>query len=421
LVYNKFGLLCQNLRFTAEFDGPGFRQDIGLGFETASEAWTMPPITLNRRRFLGCSAAAGLALSQGRVGEGAVEASPVRLGVIGVGTRGTTLLRTALELPGTQVVAVCDDEPRHQLRGLGIVERASGLRPEGYDRFAQVCERADVDAVLVALPCDLHAEVYRAAIRAGKHLYAEKPLGLTSGECATLIDEAALAPDLAVHVGYQRRSNPRYCEGIGLIQRGDLGPLVAGSAAWLSSNGPMNGHRNWLSQRARSGDWMLEQAVHIWDVLNWMAGGPPVRAFGQGRRDVFAVSQPGRDVTDHYTAQLEWPGGFFVTFQQSWVAPPDDRFTGIALRVTGAAGGIDFGSGAVIFRDKGRPRQALHPGNQPDTKFALQAFLDAVRAEEPVPPPLPLAEARDATLTGLLVRQAVDERRVVAWEEVACR
>src|SRR4051794_30235653 len=93
----------------------------------------MPPITLNRRRFLGCSAAAGLALSQGRVVEGAAEAAPVRLGVIGLGSRGTSLLRTLLELPGAQVVAVCDAEPKHRLRGQGIVEKARGDRPEAYE------------------------------------------------------------------------------------------------------------------------------------------------------------------------------------------------------------------------------------------------------------------------------------------------
>ena len=76
----------------------------------------MPPITLNRRRFLGCSAAAGLALSQGRVGEGASELAPVRLGLIGLGTRGTTLLRTLLELPATQVTAICDTDAKHRLR-----------------------------------------------------------------------------------------------------------------------------------------------------------------------------------------------------------------------------------------------------------------------------------------------------------------
>jgi len=377
----------------------------------------MPPIRLNRRRFLGCSAAAGLALSQGRVDE-AAEVRSVRLGLIGVGTRGTTLLRTALELPGTEIVAIADEEPRHRLRALGIVERARGSRPQELERSDQVWDRDEIDAVLIALPCDLHASVYADAIRAGKHLYAEKPLALTPGECSMLIDESARHPDRVVHVGFQRRSNPRYREAIRLIQHGDLGALVAGSGAWLSSNGPMNGHNGWLAHRSRSGDWMLEQAVHVWDVLNWVAGGPPARAFGQGRRDVFARQQPDRDVTDHYAVHLEWSSGFFVDFQQSWAAPPDDHFTGIALRLTGEAGGIDLSSGAVVYRDRRLPRQSLHPGNQPDTRFALETFLNAIRSSERLAPPLTLAEARDATLTGLLVRRAVDERRAVSWDEV---
>src|SRR5947207_2907490 len=78
-----------------------------------------PPIRLNRRRFLGCSAAAGFALSHGRVGEGAGAAPPVRLGLIGLGTRGTSLLRSLLEIESAQVVAVCDSEPKHRLRGTG--------------------------------------------------------------------------------------------------------------------------------------------------------------------------------------------------------------------------------------------------------------------------------------------------------------
>ncbi|MBV8315013.1 MAG: Gfo/Idh/MocA family oxidoreductase, partial [Planctomycetaceae bacterium] len=295
----------------------------------------MPPIRLNRRRFLGCSAAAGLALSQGSIGEGAVEGRPVRVGVIGLGTRGTSLLRALLEMPGAHVVSVCDAEAKHRLRGQGIVEKATGGRPEGVERVGQVLERDDVDAVVVALPCDLHAEVDRDAIRAGKHLYAEKPLALTVAACDMLIAEAEKAPKVVVHVGYQRRSNLRYRDGVALIHRGELGTLIEGSAAWVSSNGPMNGHGDWLARRARSGDWMVEQAVHVWDVFHWIAGGPPARAFGLGRRDLFADQQPGRDVTDHYSAHLEWADGFHVAFLQSWVAPADDRFTGITLQVMG--------------------------------------------------------------------------------------
>lgn len=347
--------------------------------------------------------------------------APIRLGLIGLGTRGTTLLRTLLELPNAQVMAVCDQESKHRLRGLGIVEKARAVRPEGYENPTQLLERTDIDAVVVALPCDLHATFNLAALKAGKHVYAEKPLALTLAECDQLLAESARSPELVVHVGFQRRSNPRYRAGVELIQQGEIGLPLTGHSTWLSSNGPMNGHGDWLASRARSGDWMVEQAVHVWDVFNWLAGGPPVRASGRGRRDLFRDEQPSRDVTDHYSAELEWANGFHVTFTQTWIAPPDERFTGVTLQVMGAAGGIDFSSGAVTFRDRSRPRQILHPGNQPDTRLALQAFLEAIRADSSSSPPttpLSLAEARDATLTGLLVRKAVDERRSVTMEEI---
>ncbi|WP_435011050.1 Gfo/Idh/MocA family protein [Tundrisphaera lichenicola] len=377
----------------------------------------MPPIRLNRRRFLGCSAAAGWALSQGRV-DGSTSNSPVRVGMIGLGTRGTTLLRTMLELEGAQVVALCDAEERHLTRASGIVEKAKGTRPDSNDQIGQILERPDVDALVVALPCDLHASTYRDAILAGKHLYGEKPLALTLAESDLVEAEAAKSPELVVHVGYQRRSNPRYREGVALARRGDLGSLVSGSAEWISSNGPMNGHDHWLASRARSGDWMIEQAVHIWDVFGWIKGTPPARAFGHGRRDLFARLQPDRDVTDDYAVQLEWSDGFRVAFTHSWVAPADDAFTGVGQRVVGEAGGLDLTTGSVTYRDKSRPRQTLHPGPQPDTRLALQNFLEAIRSDRPTTPPITLAEAREATAVGLLVRRAVDERRVVSWDEI---
>ncbi len=383
----------------------------------------MPPIALNRRRFLGCSAAAGLALSQGRVAEAADEENPlrpVRLGLIGVGTRGTTLLRTALEIPGVTIAAIADTEPKHALRALGIVEKATGRRPEAMENPARLLERTDVDAVAIALPCDRHIDLYVATILAGKHLYAEKPLGLTLAECDRLIVEAAKASNLAIHVGFQRRSNPRYRDGVERVHRGEIGALIQGSASWVSSNGPMNGHQDWLARRERSGDWMVEQAVHVWDVFHWIAGGPPDRACGQGRRDLFARDQPGRDVTDHYSVQLAWANGFHADFLHSWVAPADDRFTGVGLQILGTDGGLDFGSGALTFRDRSRPRQTVHPGVRADTRMALQSFFDAARSSEPsaLNAPVSLVEARDATLTGLLVRMAVDERRVVTRDEI---
>jgi myo-inositol 2-dehydrogenase / D-chiro-inositol 1-dehydrogenase len=378
----------------------------------------MPPIRVNRRRFLGCSAAASLALTQGHLAEAEDAPSPVRLGVIGVGNRGTSLVRTLLELSGRSIVAVCDAEPKHRQRGQGIVEKASGQRPEAYSDPRHVFDRKDVDAVVIAVPCDLHEPLYRDAIAAGKHLYAEKPLAPSLAACDRLASMAEKAPNLAVHVGFQRRSNPRYREAVERIQRGELGPLVEARASWTSSNGPMTGHGGWLGRRDRSGDWMIEQAVHVWDVLYWLKGELPARAAGWGRKGLFNRIDPHRDVTDHYSVELEWADGFRASFVQSWIAPADDGFTGTSLRILGEDGGLDLSTGAMTFRDRSLPRQTIHAGPQADSRLALEAFLDAVRAETPPPPPVSLADARAGTLIGLLARKAVDERRTVAIDDL---
>ena len=315
-------------------------------------------------------------------------------------------------------MAVCDPERKHRQRGEGIVEKARGRRPESLRDPRKVFDRDDIDAVIVALPCDAHDQVYADALAAGKHLYAEKPLGITLEGCDRLIAASALAPGSIVHVGFQRRSNPRFRQGIELISRGELGPLVEARATWTSSNGPISGHDGWLGRRDRSGDWMVEQGVHIWDVFHWLAGDLPTRATGWGRRDLFASIDPMRDVTDHYSVELEWADGFRASFVQSWIAPAGEGFTGSSLRVLGEQGGFDFATGALTFRDRKEPSRTIHPGPQPDTRLALEAFLASIRSSSPLPPPLSLADARAATRVGLLVRKAVDEQRPVSMNEI---
>ncbi len=381
----------------------------------------MPPTQLNRRRFLSCSAAASLALSQGNLAEAAAverDSKPLRLGAVGIGNRGTALLRSLLELPGTEILAVCDLERKHRQRGEGIVEKARGRRPESFSDPRKVFDRTDIDAVVVALPCDAHDQVHAEALAAGKHLYAEKPLSMTLEGCDRLIAAGALSPSLVIHVGFQRRSNPRFCQGVELISRGDLGPLIEARASWTSSNGPMSGHDGWLARRERSGDWMVEQGVHIWDVFHWLKGSLPVRATGWGRRDLFASIDPKRNVTDHYSIDLEWADGFRASFVQSWISPAAEGFTGSSLRVLGEQGGFDFTSGALTFRDRNQPARTVAPGPQPDTRLALESFLTAVRSSTPLPAPLSLADARAATRIGLLVRKSVDEHRTVQMDEI---
>lgn len=386
----------------------------------------MPPIHVNRRRFLGCSASAALAISHGNLADaaGPGEHRPIRLAVVGVGGRGTALLRGLLEIESAAVVAVCDAEAKHRQRGCGIAEKARGRRIDAVDDYRRILDRSDVDAVAVALPCDLHESVYREAVQAGKHLYAEKPLGISLDACDRLIAQAAESPRVRVQVGFQRRFNPRFREAVELIHGGELGRLIEVRASTCSSNGPMTGWGGWLGRRERSGDWMIEHAVHVWDVLHWLAGSPPVRAAGWGERGLFADQDPERDVTDHYSVELEWASGLRASFHQSWIAPANEEFTGSTLRVLGERGGLDVNSGVLTYRDRELKRRIIQPGPQPDTRLSLEAFLDAIRSDDSSgegSSAAGLADARAATLTGLLVRKAVDEQRSVSIDELSAK
>ena len=199
-------------------------------------------------------------------------------------------------------------------------------------------------------------------------------------------------------LGFSGGRTRGFSEGVELIRRGELGPLIEARATWTSSNGPMNGHGGWLGRRDRSGDWMVEQAVHIWDVLHWFKGELPVRASGWGRRGLFAATDPLRDVTDHYAVELEWADGFRASFVQSWVAPADDGFTGSSLRVMGEEGGFDFVERRPHIPRPLVRRQTIQPGPQADTRMALEAFLTVgpLRMQR-IAPPISLADARAAT------------------------
>ena len=364
----------------------------------------MPPIAVNRRRFLGCSAAASLALRRVRLAEGtAAESSavPVRLGLIGIGTRGTALLRTLLELPGTPIIAVCDPEPKHRLRGQGIVEKARGHRPEAFEDPRRLFQRADIDAVVAAVPCDLHESMGCEAVRAGKHLYAEKPLALTLTGCDRLAAAAAAAPGQAVHVGFQRRSNPRFVEGVSLIQKGELGPL-AGSLRHLDQQ-----------QRAALRAWRLARPRAIARETSWSSRpcisgtsctGCTATAHQRNRLGPYrALCTPRPRPRRHRPLLRRARSGKTASAPRSCKAGSPRPTTASPARPCAS-----WAKTADLTSAPGRSPSAIAnapvrrsiPGPQNDTRLALSAFLASVRAEQPLPPPITLAEARAATLIG---------------------
>jgi len=119
---------------------------------------------------------------------------PVRIGFVGIGKRGPSLLRALLQLEGIEIRAVCDVKEDRVAVGQDMVEQAGRPRPEGYAKgatdFKRMCERDDLDLVMNAAPWEWHVPICVAAMEAGKHAATEVPAAVTIDECWQLVETA---------------------------------------------------------------------------------------------------------------------------------------------------------------------------------------------------------------------------------------
>ena len=156
----------------------------------------------DRRSFVKAGAAAGAAWALGRACF-AAEASEgkarpidqVRVGLVGVGSRGSWLLKLLLDQEGVAVKAVCDLIPERVAKAQDTVAAAKQPRPTGYSRgetdFRRLCETEELDLVVNATrPWKWHVPISVAAMTAGKHAATEVPAAETIEECWQLVETA---------------------------------------------------------------------------------------------------------------------------------------------------------------------------------------------------------------------------------------
>jgi predicted dehydrogenase len=164
-----------------------------------------------RRQFMASGALAAAALGAN---------DSIRIGLIGCGGRGRSLLTLFQTDPSCRIVAVCDvDQSR-----LGETRASLSPPPETYSDFRRLLEQKDIDVVIVATPDHWHAIPALQAMRSGKDVYLEKPIGHTIEEGAALIAEAEGSGRL-LEVGLQQRSGALFADAARLIQTGTLGRI----------------------------------------------------------------------------------------------------------------------------------------------------------------------------------------------------
>ncbi|MBT8043749.1 MAG: Gfo/Idh/MocA family oxidoreductase [Verrucomicrobiae bacterium] len=275
------------------------------------------PLTVDRRRFLTTTAAAGLALpfsamSQARVLDAN---SRVRLAMIGCGHRGNSLLELVLAQKNVEVPVLCDADTaqmdktagRHAKNGLNKVEKIQDYR--------EVLARDDIDAVVIATPHHWHVLHAIDAMKAGKAVYVEKPVSHDIWE-GWQMAAAAKKYNSVISAGLQNRSDPGPRGGIEFVQSGVLGKIQHVHACCFRNRSSIGkqaealippksvDYNLWLGPAADEPmfrpkfhyDWhwvwntgngdMGNQCPHEIDMVNWLLGDklPPEQIQGFGGR-----------------------------------------------------------------------------------------------------------------------------------------
>ena len=271
---------------------------------------------INRRHFfLGAAATAAL---QNRLGAQST-ADKVRTAFIGVGNRGSLLLRNTLKEPNVAVTAICDLKPDRLDKAASAASRDN---PKTFTDYRKLLAEQDIDTVYIASPCDLHVEMAIAAVEAGKHVYCEKPLGITPESIARLL-KVMRGAKTVFQVGQQLRSYPHIRAAVERIRGGEFGKIIMVKARRHSSNdlNHEGSSAKWFFDASRSGDVLVEMSVHNLDLCNWAVDSRPEWAAGVGGTLLWVNDPPGRTNMDGYSLTYEYANGIKMSYSQVFFHP----------------------------------------------------------------------------------------------------
>jgi predicted dehydrogenase len=196
---------------------------------------------INRRGFLCGTLAVSVPLAMPRFLRAATPPPSQRLhlAVIGSGGQGSSHARTWAGLPEARLVAVCDVNRKQVAKVKADADAAQGKGScTAYHDFRELLARDDIDAVSIATPDHWHALIALAAIRAGKHVYLEKPVAYTVAQGRALV-EAVRRHGVVLQNGTQQRSLSPFQRATWLARSGRLGKVHTAIA--ISPDGPQGG------------------------------------------------------------------------------------------------------------------------------------------------------------------------------------
>jgi predicted dehydrogenase len=274
---------------------------------------------LNRREFIGATAAAGAAMfleackSDSHDQKAAVPKSSlntINVALIGYGEEGKVLLESLLNIEGVRLVALCDIWDYHRNEGERYLQKL-GNQVRTYENYEDLlAKEKDLQAVLIATPDFWHAPMTNTCLKAGLHVYCEKMMSNTIDGARSMVKTMRETGKL-LQIGHQRRSNPRYLFTLNrlLNEAQFCGRLTAVQGQWnravkedfgwpkkfempagmLAKYGYKDMHtfRNWRWYKGLGGGPLSDLGAHQIDIFNWWLGKTPKSVTASGGLDYF--------------------------------------------------------------------------------------------------------------------------------------
>ncbi len=339
----------------------------------------------------------------------------VRVGMIGVGSRGQDLLEEVLKVPNIQLVAMADvysrrrDEARKKVPSI-----------QTFDDHRRLLDMKDIDAVIVASPLHTHARHFLDTLASGKDLYSEKTMTWSIPEAEQCL-AAATQSSRIIQIGLQWESSGALQDARKWIKDGMVGKVTQ-VESWMSRNTP-HGKGQWVRSvpsdcTAQNVNWSAflngrpDRPFDPYRLLNWrlfweFSGGNvaenmvhqiawimsaldlplPTAAFMSG--GVFSVKD-GREVPDTIAVTFDFPNDTVVTWQSTF----SNKHFGLGEHILGSDGTIEHGWGAadMVNGEEGefiryypektnRPQGAALAGKTPDQGH-MANWIECVRSRK---------------------------------------
>lgn len=276
----------------------------------------------------------------------------IKYGVVGTGYFGTGLARELSKLEGAQIVAVYDPENANNIAKELQCDEESGIKP--------LCEREDIDAVIIASPNCYHKEPVLLATRNKKHAFCEKPIALSYNDCDEMVDSAK-QNGVIFMAGHVMNFMNGVRKAKKLINQGEIGEILACDAkrnGWEDAQPQVS----WKKKRDFSGGHLYHH-IHELDFIQFLMG-EPTRVSMVGGNVAHQGGQFG-DEDDMLFITLEFGKNRFATLQYGSAFRWGDHF--VMIQGTKGAILIDMQDVKVVLKTPNNEQQfLLHESKEED-------------------------------------------------------